>query len=146
MGTSSIYHQEFTRLSSLAEKFFAVRKKTEELCLPLDLEDYNLSVTEDTSPPKWHLAHTSWFFERFLLEKFKHNYELALDYKERGMSAYSKLQEEEFAFEKWGYTAAKHQREVGTGYFDQVSSIITGGCSSTMAYADSTESEQIVQQ
>lgn len=73
-------------------------------------------------------------------------YELALDYKERGMSAYSKLQEEEFAFEKWGYTAAKHQREVGTGYFDQVSSIITGGCSSTMAYADSTESEQFVQQ
>lgn len=76
MGTSSIYHQEFTRLSSLAEKFFTVRKKTEELCLPLDLEDYNLSVTEDTSPPKWHLAHTSWFFERFLLEKFKHNYEV----------------------------------------------------------------------
>lgn len=72
-------------------------------------------------------------------------YELALDYKERGMSAYSKLQENEFSFEKWGYTATKHQREVGTGYFDQVSSIISGGHSSTLAYEGSTENEQFTQ-
>lgn len=72
-------------------------------------------------------------------------YELALDYKERGMSAYSKLQENEFSFEKWGYTATKHQREVGTGYFDQVSTVISGGHSSTLAYAGSTESQQFMQ-
>lgn len=71
-------------------------------------------------------------------------YELALDYKDRGMSAYSKLQEEEFSFEKWGYTATKHQREVGTGYFDQVSNIISGGQSSTLAYEGSTEREQFI--
>jgi isocitrate lyase len=73
-------------------------------------------------------------------------YELALDYKERGMTAYSKLQENEFSFEKWGYTATKHQREVGTGYFDQVSSIISGGNSSTLAYEGSTENEQFMHQ
>lgn len=72
-------------------------------------------------------------------------YELALDYKERGMSAYAKLQENEFSFEKWGYTATKHQREVGTGYFDQVSTVISGGSSSTLAYAGSTESAQFTQ-
>lgn len=72
-------------------------------------------------------------------------YELALDYKDRGMSAYAKLQEGEFALEKWGYTATRHQREVGTGYFDQVSSIISCGLSSTLAYAGSTESAQFVQ-
>lgn len=73
-------------------------------------------------------------------------YELARDYKDRGMSAYSELQEREFASEKMGYTATKHQREVGTGYFDLVSTVITGGCSSTLAYVGSTESEQFVTQ
>lgn len=72
-------------------------------------------------------------------------FELALDYKERGMTAYSKLQESEFAFEKWGYTATKHQREVGTGYFDLVSTIISSGHSSTLAYEGSTEKEQFLQ-
>lgn len=72
-------------------------------------------------------------------------YELALDYKERGMSAYSKLQENEFSFEKWGYTATKHQREVGTGYFDEVSNVISGGHSSTLAYKGSTENAQFSQ-
>lgn len=72
-------------------------------------------------------------------------FELALDYKERGMSAYSRLQENEFACEKNGYTATKHQREVGTGYFDQVSTAISGGTSSTLAYEGSTENEQFVQ-
>lgn len=73
-------------------------------------------------------------------------YELALDYKERGMSAYSKLQENEFSFEKWGYTATKHQREVGTGYFDEVSNVISGGSSSTLAYKGSTEHAQFTTQ
>ncbi len=73
-------------------------------------------------------------------------YELALDYRERGMIAYSKLQEEEFSFEKWGYTATKHQREVGTGYFDQVSTTISGGHTSTLAYEGSTERAQFLQQ
>lgn len=69
-------------------------------------------------------------------------YELAMDYKERGMSAYSQLQEREFLSEQFGYTATKHQREVGTGYFDTVSTIISGGSSSTLAYAGSTEKDQ----
>lgn len=72
-------------------------------------------------------------------------FELAMDYKERGMSAYSKLQEREFSSEQFGYTATKHQREVGTGYFDMVSSVISGGSSSTLAYEGSTEKEQFMQ-
>lgn len=67
---------------------------------------------------------------------------LAKAYKEAGMAAYSKLQEQEFATEKDGYTATRHQREVGTGYFDLVSNTITGGESSTLALKGSTEEEQ----
>jgi len=67
---------------------------------------------------------------------------LARGYKERGMSAYSELQQTEFAGEVYGYTAAKHQREVGTGYFDLVTQIISNGAASTTALAESTESEQ----
>jgi len=69
-------------------------------------------------------------------------FQLAKDYKESGMSAYSKLQEEEFAAEKDGYSATKHQREVGTGYFDAVSTVVSGGTSSTTALKGSTEEEQ----
>nr|MDJ0840682.1 isocitrate lyase [Acidobacteriota bacterium] len=69
-------------------------------------------------------------------------FELARAYKTEGMSAYSRLQEAEFASEQFGYTATKHQREVGTGYFDKVTGVITGGTSSTTALADSTETEQ----
>ena len=60
-------------------------------------------------------------------------FELARGYKARQMAAYSELQEAEFAAEANGYTATKHQREVGTGYFDAVSMAITGGQSSTTA-------------
>ncbi len=67
---------------------------------------------------------------------------LAKDYKARGMAAYSEFQEGEFASEKDGYTATRHQREVGTGYFDQVTEVITGGKSSTTALKDSTEAHQ----
>ncbi|GAB4440076.1 MAG: isocitrate lyase [Chloroflexi bacterium OHK40] len=67
---------------------------------------------------------------------------LAHGYKERGMAAYSELQQAEFAAEPYGFTAVKHQREVGTGYFDEVSMVISGGTSSTTALAGSTEAEQ----
>jgi isocitrate lyase len=69
-------------------------------------------------------------------------YELARGYKDRQMAAYSELQQAEFAAEADGYTATKHQREVGTGYFDAVSLAITGGTSSTTAMSESTESAQ----
>ena len=69
-------------------------------------------------------------------------YELASGYKDRGMAAYSELQQAEFAAEKNGYTATRHQREVGTGYFDAVSMAITGGESSTTALGESTEAAQ----
>jgi isocitrate lyase len=69
-------------------------------------------------------------------------FQLALGYKERGMAAYSQLQEAEFAMEPYGYTATKHQREVGTGYFDEVAQVIAGGMSSTTALKGSTEEAQ----
>ena len=71
-------------------------------------------------------------------------FNLARSYKERGMSAYAELQEAEFAAEAYGYTAARHQREVGTGYFDEVSQVISEGESSTIALHGSTESEQFI--
>lgn len=69
-------------------------------------------------------------------------FELARGYKDRQMAAYCELQDAEFASEKDGYTATKHQREVGTGYFDQVSQVITAGSSSTLALRESTEAAQ----
>src|SRR5262245_21006106 len=69
-------------------------------------------------------------------------YTLAHDYRDHGMAAYVKLQQAEFAAEAIGYTATKHQREVGTGYFDAVSQAVSQGKSSTMALAGSTEAEQ----
>ncbi|MGF9712511.1 isocitrate lyase [Paenibacillus naphthalenovorans] len=69
-------------------------------------------------------------------------FELAYDYKDRGMAAYSEFQQREFASESKGYEATRHQREVGTGYFDEVSQVISGGTSSTTALTGSTEEEQ----
>ncbi|MUG70181.1 MULTISPECIES: isocitrate lyase [Paenibacillus] len=69
-------------------------------------------------------------------------FELAYDYKDRGMAAYSEFQQAEFSSEARGYEATRHQREVGTGYFDEVSQVITGGTSSTTALEGSTEQEQ----
>ena len=69
-------------------------------------------------------------------------FKLASGYKERGMAAYSELQQEEFASEAQGYTATRHQREVGTGWFDAVAVAASGGRSSTTAMAGSTETEQ----
>jgi isocitrate lyase len=69
-------------------------------------------------------------------------FELAADYKDRGMAAYSELQEREFNMEPAGYTATKHQREVGTSYFDDVARTIAGGYTETLALEGSTETEQ----
>jgi len=71
-----------------------------------------------------------------------HMFELARDYQRRDMSAYADLQDCEFEMEAQGYTATKHQREVGTGYFDLVSQTITSGNVSTLALEGSTEEEQ----
>ncbi len=77
----------------------------------------------------WHLVN---------LETF----ELAAAYRAEGMPAYVRVQEREFARERDGYTATKHQREAGTGYFDQVLNVVSGGRASTRALAGSTEEEQ----
>ena len=69
-------------------------------------------------------------------------FELGRGYATRGMSAYVEMQESEFALERDGYTATRHQREVGSGYFDQVLETITGGTASTMALRGSTEEAQ----
>ncbi len=71
-------------------------------------------------------------------------FELARDYADRGMAAYSALQEREFALDVHGYTAVRHQREVGTGYFDEVSKVISSGDASTLALGESTEAAQFV--
>ncbi len=69
-------------------------------------------------------------------------FELAKGYAEHGMTAFVRLQEREFELEQAGYTATRHQREVGAGYFDVVSEVIAGGASSTLALRGSTEEEQ----
>ena len=60
--------------SSLSEDYVRVRGDSVSICRPLEIEDYGLQTMVDTSPPKWHLAHTSWFFETFLLKPFIKNY------------------------------------------------------------------------
>jgi isocitrate lyase len=69
-------------------------------------------------------------------------FDLARQYKERGMGAYSELQQAEFAAEQYGYSATRHQREVGTGYFDAIAEVVSEGQSSTIALDGSTESDQ----
>lgn len=69
-------------------------------------------------------------------------FELARDYRDRGMAAYSELQQAEFASEASGYTATRHQREVGTGYFDAIAIAVSGGSASTTALKESTEAAQ----
>lgn len=69
-------------------------------------------------------------------------FELARGYRNRGMAAYSELQQAEFESEANGYTATRHQREVGTGYFDAVATAISGGEASTVALGESTEADQ----
>jgi isocitrate lyase len=69
-------------------------------------------------------------------------FDLARGYRERGMAAYAELQQAEFTAEAAGYTATRHQREVGVGYFDAVATAASGGLSSTTAFAGSTEAAQ----
>ncbi len=69
-------------------------------------------------------------------------FDLADQYRERGMAAYSELQQKEFDAEERGYTATKHQREVGAGYFDEVAQVVAGGMASTTALTGSTEEAQ----
>jgi isocitrate lyase len=69
-------------------------------------------------------------------------FELSHEYKDRGMAAYSELQQREFDAEERGYTATKHQREVGAGYFDDVAQVVAGGMASTTALTGSTEESQ----
>jgi isocitrate lyase len=69
-------------------------------------------------------------------------FELAGGYRDRGMAAYSELQQAEFASEQAGYTATRHQREVGTGYFDAIATAISAGQASTVALTESTEAAQ----
>jgi isocitrate lyase len=69
-------------------------------------------------------------------------FELSKKYETEGMAAYSNFQQKEFKAAKDGFTATKHQHEVGTGYFDKVSQVISGGKSSTLALKNSTEEEQ----
>ena len=71
-------------------------------------------------------------------------YELSRGYRDRGMAAYSELQNAEFAAEEHGYTAHRHQREVGAGWYDAISVAVKGGASSTTALNDSTEDAQFV--
>ena len=60
--------------ASLIERYQTIRTASESLCEPLEIEDYGIQTMPDVSPPKWHLAHTSWFFETFLLEPFLPSY------------------------------------------------------------------------
>ncbi|MAU72533.1 MAG: sulfatase maturase [Pseudozobellia sp.] len=61
---------------SLLDFFLETRKHTEEICAPLEIEDYVVQPIEDVSPPKWHLGHTTWFFEEFILKPHAENYQL----------------------------------------------------------------------
>jgi isocitrate lyase len=72
-------------------------------------------------------------------------FDLAKGFAAEGMPAYVRLQQAEFDAEKSGYTATRHQREVGTGYFDQVAQALAGGASSTAALAESTETAQFAE-
>ncbi len=63
-----------TAPSELLSTYSSIRHRTEELCQPLHVDDYQVQSTPETSPPKWHLAHTSWFFETFVLEPFRPGY------------------------------------------------------------------------
>jgi isocitrate lyase len=69
-------------------------------------------------------------------------FELAYGYARGGMSAFVELQQKEFAAAEKGFTAVKHQREVGTSYFDEITQIVAGGSASTTALHGSTEDEQ----
>ena len=61
---------------TLISNFNKVRQRTESICAPLEKEDYAIQPTEDVSPPKWHLGHTTWFFEQFILVQYVEDYQV----------------------------------------------------------------------
>ncbi|WP_309597679.1 DinB family protein [Flavobacterium oreochromis] len=61
---------------TLIDKFLKIRTYSEELCKPLVTEDYSLQPVEFVSPPKWHLGHTTWFWEEFILTQYVKNYKV----------------------------------------------------------------------
>jgi ergothioneine biosynthesis protein EgtB len=65
---------QLENVSQLAEIYLSIRQQSLALCLPLEVEDYQIQPMADASPPKWHLAHVTWFFETFLLKPFNKNY------------------------------------------------------------------------
>lgn len=72
---NAVPHQPSTLAPDLSTHYQAVRRQTEALCSPLETEDYVVQSMPDVSPPKWHLAHTSWFFEQFVLDPFLPGYQ-----------------------------------------------------------------------
>nr|MBA3756991.1 DinB family protein [Nitrosomonas sp.] len=74
MNSILLQSQEQPQSLSLIERFRSVRSKTVALCTPLETEDFVVSSMEDVSPTKWHLAHTSWFFETFILVPYRASY------------------------------------------------------------------------
>ena len=74
MATASQPTRSPEAVSSLAERYQRVRTHTERLCQPLEIEDMVVSSMTDVSPTKWHLAHTSWFFETFVLASHSTSY------------------------------------------------------------------------
>lgn len=63
-------------MNTLKNKFAQIRANTEKICTPLEIEDYSVQPIVDVSPPKWHLAHTTWFFEQFILVPHKKDYQV----------------------------------------------------------------------
>jgi ergothioneine biosynthesis protein EgtB len=78
----------FWNRQRLSDRFLKLRELTEKICLPLSDEDCMLSATEDTSPAKWHLAHTTWFFEHFILNPHSPNYKAFDDHFEYLFNSY----------------------------------------------------------
>ncbi len=72
--SNSIQEKDIPATSSLRQRYKAMRTQTTRICDPLKTEDYVVQPVEDVSPPKWHLAHTTWFFETFILTKYKPDY------------------------------------------------------------------------
>src|SRR5689334_22654454 len=76
VGTSRAAVDQAAQPGALELRYAAVRHASEALCRPLSVEDYGLQAMADVSPAKWHLAHTTWFFETFLLKPFLPGYEV----------------------------------------------------------------------
>lgn len=68
--------ETISRSATLLQKFKTIRARTESICQPLELEDYSVQPVVDVSPPKWHLAHTTWFWEQFILVEYDPSYQL----------------------------------------------------------------------